>query len=580
MQYAEISTRKLVVVLLLVAIIASSVYFTAIGLKNKLGAPSISAVGTGFEGTLAAWWYRVEYNAENIPGGILSGNSFLAAIGIGGTPKNGANVAAASGAAQAIPVLLYHGILSKATGPEDVTVDSFKDQMFTLKADGWQTVTLAQFQSAMAGDIKLPPKSFLLTFDDGRKESYYPVDPVLQALGYHAVMFVIAGHALNSVGDYAGSYYLSTDELLMMKATGRWDIESHSYIGHDLYPIDAAGDRQPFYANKLWLPAGMPGETSDEFAARVQDDLGNFFLHHRTWDLTGGRLETDGEFEARVSQDLLTAKNLLESKLGVTVTAFAYPFNDFAQSSQSNFPQGKTTLFKVANQVYPLSFYQWSISQSGYSENYPSIDTQLMRRIELTSDTTAGDLIQTLDGGEPKTLPFQSADSNTAGWVRTWGMAFNEPDGTLNLKASTSTTGALALLDGTELWKNYEFDASINWTNAQNISIIGYFNKNLDAQAYLECSFSNGAVDLRQNTSDGVKILTRAKDASIISGANQKMGINFVGGYVECLWNGGIVATAPLPANAPRSGGPSIEAWSPTAGQTSITVKSVSVKSN
>ena len=97
--------------------------------------------------------------------------------------------------AKSIPVLLYHGIIEKPDG-ENMLIDNFRDQMFALKKAGWQTVSIEDFYKFMKGEKNLPEKSFLLTFDDGRKDSYYPVDPILKALDYNAAMFVISGRSL------------------------------------------------------------------------------------------------------------------------------------------------------------------------------------------------------------------------------------------------------------------------------------------------------------------------------------------------------------------------------------------------
>ena len=86
--------------------------------------------------------------------------------------------------AQSIPVLTYHGLPSEGEG--SVNFDSFVSQMMALKEAGWKTITLKQFESYIKGeDEQIPDKSFLLTFDDGRKDTYYPVDPVLKNLSCH-----------------------------------------------------------------------------------------------------------------------------------------------------------------------------------------------------------------------------------------------------------------------------------------------------------------------------------------------------------------------------------------------------------
>jgi peptidoglycan/xylan/chitin deacetylase (PgdA/CDA1 family) len=122
----------------------------------------------------------------------------------------------------------------------------------SLKAAGYQTVTLDAFARFIHGDQALPDKSFLLTFDDGHKDSYYPVDPLLKAFDYQAVMFVITKHALGE-GSRQSSYYLSERELKQMLKTGRWDIQLHGKDDHDFYAIDAMGARGHFLSNRLYL---------------------------------------------------------------------------------------------------------------------------------------------------------------------------------------------------------------------------------------------------------------------------------------------------------------------------------------
>ena len=76
--------------------------------------------------------------------------------------------------ALSVPVLVYHGI-SDEPYKEDVLLSDFEKQMFTLKNAGYQTITLEDFYEFMQGEKELPEKSFLLTFDDGIKSSYYKI---------------------------------------------------------------------------------------------------------------------------------------------------------------------------------------------------------------------------------------------------------------------------------------------------------------------------------------------------------------------------------------------------------------------
>ena len=119
--------------------------------------------------------------------------------------------------------------------------------MKTLKRAGWETVTLAEFESFMRGEQTLPEKSFLLTFDDGAKDSFYPVDPILAALDYEAVNFII----VESSEIPRTVYYLNPKEIARMIRSGRWAIGSHSFDGHRPYPVDASGTTGIFFSHPI-----------------------------------------------------------------------------------------------------------------------------------------------------------------------------------------------------------------------------------------------------------------------------------------------------------------------------------------
>src|SRR6185436_13268110 len=78
-----------------------------------------------------------------------------------------------SGQTSAIPVLLYHGEGSTS----DMPTETFVGQLHALYEAGWKTISMKQFEDFMRGSTGLPSHSFLLTFDDGRKDTFYNSDP-------------------------------------------------------------------------------------------------------------------------------------------------------------------------------------------------------------------------------------------------------------------------------------------------------------------------------------------------------------------------------------------------------------------
>ncbi len=92
----------------------------------------------------------------------------------------------------AIPAVLYHGI-----GPESdfanaddasygVDVDEFARQMTLMKHAGYETIDLQTFiDFVQRKPVDLPPRPLLLTFDDGRLDSWTGADDILEEARLH-----------------------------------------------------------------------------------------------------------------------------------------------------------------------------------------------------------------------------------------------------------------------------------------------------------------------------------------------------------------------------------------------------------
>lgn len=93
-------------------------------------------------------------------------------------------------------------------------------------------------------------------------------DPVLKHYQLHAVAFIITGF----VGTHQ-PYDMTGQELKLLQASGRWDLEAHTYLGHTRVPSDGAGNTEPFLATQMWLPQQHRVETLDEYRTRVRRDL-------------------------------------------------------------------------------------------------------------------------------------------------------------------------------------------------------------------------------------------------------------------------------------------------------------------
>ena len=99
-----------------------------------------------------------------------------------------------------VPILVYHQVVDEDFDLNNVPVgdrsyylrrEAFAQQMEYLFHQGFKTLTLRDFFGFIKGDIQLPSKSIVLTFDDGHISNYTHVYPILRRFNFKATFFLI-----------------------------------------------------------------------------------------------------------------------------------------------------------------------------------------------------------------------------------------------------------------------------------------------------------------------------------------------------------------------------------------------------
>ncbi|MCK6462246.1 MAG: polysaccharide deacetylase family protein [Candidatus Pacebacteria bacterium] len=440
--------------------------------------------------------------------------------------------------AKEIPVLNYHGFTEKFDG-SNILAEDFKKQMFALKENGWQTIGIDDFYKFIKGEKQLPEKSFLITFDDGRKDSYYPADPILKALDYKAVMFIITSHSLYEDSDY----YLTKKEVKTMLDSGRWDIQVHTKDGHDVYDIDEFGNKGHFFSNKLWK--------KDE-----------------------NRIETDEEFETRIVNDFTIAKEDLKKELDVNAIGFAFPFGDYGQET-INFPNASNIVLKNIKEIYPMAFYQVRVGD-GFTLNYPndySSDNMffMIKRISVRPDWSEKNLLEILKTSSAKSLPYEDNFKYYNGWIKEYGN-LEIGNGILKIGSSEMTTGASVFLDGTRSWDDYIFNTIVDWNSGVNITLFARF---INDDNYTSCLFSDSNLKIEQRLKGNRRVLVNKKNIYSLPKENLRLGISVIGDTVRCFINGNQVAYAHYLSPVLENGGIGLKTWDRELGNSLISIKNI-----
>lgn len=102
-----------------------------------------------------------------------------------------------------IPVLMYHHLLKKAENKfigndAIINVEDFESEMKYLHDNGFKTATLYDLEKFIKGELKLPKKTVVITFDDGYLSNYIYAYPILKKYGFNATVFIITDRLKNT----------------------------------------------------------------------------------------------------------------------------------------------------------------------------------------------------------------------------------------------------------------------------------------------------------------------------------------------------------------------------------------------
>jgi Bacterial Ig domain/Polysaccharide deacetylase len=355
----------------------------------------------------------VQFTADGIPVGALltapdPGQSYLYTItfdtstltagshGISAAvTDNAGNVVSAppvtitTGTISYIPVLNYHEINPPGGySIYDETPAEADAQLSYLKTNGYQSVTLEQYQQWLGGANIGVAKPVLITVDDGIKDEQ-AWDPILQKYGFTAVMFVVTGFADNLTPGDSDPNNMTWANIQALVATGRWQAAFHAgQYGHG----DSYADVPPATINlgggvTLSFPSTCPYFYSCLGTRATTTGTG---ANRKTTTA----IETPAQAETRITNEVNAGMTEIKTKVPTaSMVGWAGPFNDEGQwtnlyndgsgTLQSWLPGFMASKFPIIfTQTDPVTYAQASGTVgalNGFNRRY---------RFEVHTDTT------------------------------------------------------------------------------------------------------------------------------------------------------------------------------------------------
>jgi biofilm PGA synthesis lipoprotein PgaB len=183
---------------------------------------------------------------------------------------------------QSYLVLCYHSVPTTADGGSGSnSTTNFAGQMAWLRGNGYTAISMDDVLQAKAGGKPLPPKSFMLTVDDGYEDFYQNVFPLLKLYRMPAV-FALVGRWIEEGRDpelavtdpgYASQHFVNWAQVKEMAASGLVEMASHSYDLHHGILANPQGNTEPAAVTQEYKAERQTYETPEERRVRVREDL-------------------------------------------------------------------------------------------------------------------------------------------------------------------------------------------------------------------------------------------------------------------------------------------------------------------
>lgn len=167
-----------------------------------------------------------------------------------------------------VVVLGYHRFEDRPKDMLAINPEVFREQMKTLKDRGIPVISMKNFLAWRKGEKAIPPKSVLITIDDGYTSGYQTAWPILKEFGYPFIMYPYTKYV------EVGGKSLTWDQLREMRDAGV-EFGSHS-ASHD----------------NMVRPRTLKG------------------CNYQEW----------------LNNELFGSKQILESQLSAPITTFAFPY--------------------------------------------------------------------------------------------------------------------------------------------------------------------------------------------------------------------------------------------------------------
>lgn len=159
-----------------------------------------------------------------------------------------------------IPILMYHRLIEneKDIGVHTVYCDinKFEEQLLYLKEKGFKTITFKNLKNITEEDKK-KEKYIILTFDDGYKDNFELLFPLLKKYNMKAVIYMVS-HLEDNRWDIEETgekrfELMNSNQILEMHKSGLVEFGGHTMHHVKLNRLSSEKQKEEIEGNKIYL---------------------------------------------------------------------------------------------------------------------------------------------------------------------------------------------------------------------------------------------------------------------------------------------------------------------------------------
>lgn len=223
-----------------------------------------------------------------------------------------------------VPILVYHNFNPTKPGSMNLKPEVVESQIKWLKDNGFTIIPLKEAVEYLQGKRdSLPPKSIVITNDDGWQSTYTYLYPIVKKYNIPVTLFIYPetiSHGKNA---------MTWEELKTLQDTGLFDIQDHTY-SHPNFKI-------------------------------------------------AKRKMSSAAYEKFVTNELVNSKKILEDKMGKKITLLAWPFGIYnpeleKAASNAGYEMAFSIDYRPANKTFrPMAQPRFMIVESESFKTFQSI---------------------------------------------------------------------------------------------------------------------------------------------------------------------------------------------------------------